>query len=55
MSHEQGHAGDDDKAAQENEISILAHDVQHLVGHALGKAGDCEGQAHDHRPEDKPH
>ena len=54
VGHEQGHAGDDEKGAQEDEIGILAHDVQHLVGHALGEAGDREGQTHDHRTEDKP-
>ncbi len=54
VGHEQGHAGDDEKGAQQDEIGIFAHDIQHLVGHALGEPGDREGQAHDHRAEDKP-
>ncbi len=38
MGHEQGHAADDQKGAQEDEIGFLAHDIEHLVGHALGEA-----------------
>ena len=45
VGHEQGHAGNNEKSAQQDEIGFLAHDVQHLVGHALGEPGDCEGQS----------